>query len=136
MIAVDTNVLVYAVDSHDPAKGEQAVRLLRRLESESTVLLRQVACEFGAVMHPWRVAGRADVDAERVIDGWAGIFPLVVPTPAALRTGWRLARDLKMSDWDAMLVGACSEAGVETLYTEDMQSSPVIDGVSIVNPFA
>ncbi len=136
MIAVDTNVLVYAVDSVDQAKSQKAVGLLRVLESTPTMLLWQVACEFGAVMHPWRLSGKAHVDAQRLTDAWSAIFPLAVPSSVALRAGWRLARDLKMSDWDGMLIGACTEAGVETLYTEDLQGSPVLDGVSLVNPFA
>jgi predicted nucleic acid-binding protein len=34
-----------------------------------------------------------------------------------------------------MLLGACAEAGVETLYTEDMGAPVDIDGISLINPF-
>jgi len=35
-----------------------------------------------------------------------------------------------------MLLAACKEAGVTTLYSEDMHSGTNYDGLSIVNPFA
>ena len=136
MIAIDTNVLVYAVDADEPVKGDMAVNLLRTLESQHTVLLWQVSCEFGAVLHRNRTRGKIDVDAQKSIDAWSSIFPIVLPTERSLRTGWRLARDLKISYWDAMLIGACVDAGVNTLYTEDTQSAPIIDGVRLINPFA
>ncbi len=34
-----------------------------------------------------------------------------------------------------MLLGACLEAGIDTLYTEDMGSPRTIEGVKLVNPF-
>jgi predicted nucleic acid-binding protein len=34
-----------------------------------------------------------------------------------------------------MLLAACADAGVERLYSEDVQSCPSISGVEIVNPF-
>lgn len=46
MNAVDTNVLIYACDSGDTTRQEQAVRLLTELPDG--VLLWQVACEFVA----------------------------------------------------------------------------------------
>jgi len=34
-----------------------------------------------------------------------------------------------------MLLGACLEAGVSKLYTEDMGAPVVIGGITLVNPF-
>ncbi|MDM9381314.1 hypothetical protein QUB80_11425 [Chlorogloeopsis sp. ULAP01] len=39
-----------------------------------------------------------------------------------------------LSYWDAMIVAACLEANVQTLYTEDFGYSK-IDELGIVNPF-
>jgi predicted nucleic acid-binding protein len=35
-----------------------------------------------------------------------------------------------------MLLAACKDAGVTTLYSEDMDSRTNYDGLTIVNPFA
>jgi predicted nucleic acid-binding protein len=41
-----------------------------------------------------------------------------------------------LSSWDALLVAACLEARVDTLYSEDFSGYAEIDGLKIVNPFA
>lgn len=41
-----------------------------------------------------------------------------------------------LSHWDSLLVAACQEAGVTSLYSEDMQHGANYDGVMIINPFA
>lgn len=41
----------------------------------------------------------------------------------------------QVSPWDALLIAACADAGVTQLFTEDMQGRPVIEGVTLVDPF-
>jgi len=135
MIAVDTNVLVYAVDADASEKGERARALLGGLAAETTVLLWQVACEFGAVVRRKQGRGVLVADAQAALEAWLGIFPLVSPSVGALRSAWALIESRQISYWDAMLLAACLDAGVTTLYTEDAQSASVIEGVALVNPF-
>ena len=40
-----------------------------------------------------------------------------------------------LSFWDAMIIAACLEGGVERLYSEDFDAYPTINGLEIVNPF-
>ena len=58
-----------------------------------------------------------------------------MPTPSAFDEGLRMLQEYQLSYWDALLLGACRDAGVTRLYTEDRQSRPVIEGVEIVSPF-
>ncbi len=48
MNAVDTNILIYRLDRHEPAKQAKARELLRRLSAETTptILLWQVLGEL------------------------------------------------------------------------------------------
>ena len=46
-----------------------------------------------------------------------------------------LARDHRLSFYDALIVAAAQEAGCDTLYTEDMQHGRKFGGLVIVNPF-
>ena len=46
-----------------------------------------------------------------------------------------LAARYSLSHWDSMLLGACLEANIETLYTEDMGAPTSYDNVRLVNPF-
>lgn len=41
-----------------------------------------------------------------------------------------------LSHWDSMLLGACREAGVTTLFSEDLDPGTDYDGLAVVNPFA
>lgn len=135
MIAVDTNVLVYAVDANEPEKGQRATALLKEIESQSPVLLWQVVCEFGAAMVRRRSRSEIKVGIPEMLEAWLGIYPLAMPSKQVVHTGWRLMGAHQMSYWDAMLLAACVEAGVTRLYTEDMQGKPVVEGVELVNPF-
>lgn len=134
MNAIDTNILVYAFDLDEAVKGPQALQLIESLPLGETVLLWQVACELGAVLSRIGSRARNVRDREAAIDSVRTRFPLVVPSEHVLETAWRLHRDHELSYWDALLVGACLDAGVTQLFTEDIQSRPVIKGVKITNP--
>jgi predicted nucleic acid-binding protein len=136
MNAVDTNVLVYAVSCDESVKGPMAMALLDRLSAADTVLLGQVACEFAAAIAKLRARGQASSDAFAAPEGCRARFPLVMPSPGALDVAIRVHREDGVSFWDAMLLAACADAGADTLYSEEVQSRPVVAGVRIINPFA
>ncbi|MCB9865759.1 MAG: PIN domain-containing protein [Phycisphaerales bacterium] len=135
MNAVDTNILVYALSADEVTKSAAAGKLLESLSSRDTVLLWQVACEFGAVLAKLVARGTADA---RVLDAMQGLrarFPLILPSPDILDSGLRIHREQQVSYWDAMLLAACAEAGVDRLYSEDIPGQPTVAGVAVVNPF-
>ena len=59
-----------------------------------------------------------------------------MPTASVLDRALELTGKYSLSHWDSMLLGACLEAGVDTLYTEDMGAPTAYDGIRLVNPFA
>jgi predicted nucleic acid-binding protein len=63
------------------------------------------------------------------------MFPLVFPGRSVLRLSLELSSRYSLSHSDAMLLAACMEAGVRTLYTEDLDAGTVYDSVRVVNPF-
>ncbi|HLQ43522.1 MAG TPA: hypothetical protein VK137_02240 [Planctomycetaceae bacterium] len=62
-------------------------------------------------------------------------FPLEVPHREVLLHSILLIRKYSLSHWDSMVIAACSDAKVATLYSEDMQHERVYDGVQVINPF-
>ena len=139
MNAADTNVLVYAIDADEPVKQVAAIRLLDRLSepASETVLLWQVAGEFLACLRRWQSAGKvsaADVEAD--IRDVLSMFPLAAPAPAVFELSLGLSSRFSLSHWDSMLLGACIDAGVDTLYSEDLSSGAVYQSVEVLNPFA
>ncbi|MEP6917012.1 MAG: hypothetical protein ABJC89_15275 [Acidobacteriota bacterium] len=63
------------------------------------------------------------------------LLPLVLPTDDNLA----LAKDLHLergaSLWDALILAACVDAGVEILYSEDVPGFDNFHGLRVVNPF-
>ena len=134
MNAVDTNVLIYAYDPRDAAKQNKAVNLIASLTDG--VLLWQVACEYIAASRKLAAYGLSQPQAWRHLQQLRGVWPLVLPTPTVLDEAERLVSSGNLSIWDALMVAACVESGVTTLYSEDFDASTTpLTGVQIINPF-
>ncbi|MBX3278999.1 MAG: PIN domain-containing protein, partial [Acidobacteria bacterium] len=64
------------------------------------------------------------------------VWTPVVPNWAVLDRAEALMAAGNLSIWDAMIIAACLEKGVRTLYSEDFDSSvTALTGVTVVNPF-
>lgn len=138
MLAVDTNVFIYAIDRRDLQKRAAARLLLTQLATppSSAVLLWQVAGETCSQLRAWRDGKRiSDRAFKRYLQLFQRLFPLVMPLPAVLDRALVLADRHSLSHWDSMIVAACIESGIIQLYTEDMGSPRQIETVQLVNPF-
>lgn len=138
MNAVDTNVLVYRLDRNEPIKQSKARILLRQLSASSVpaILLWQVGAEFLQRLRRWedqKVLTRRDT--RRYMRAFRSFLPLTIPTQDVLDRALDLSDRYSLSHWDSMILGACLEAGVDTLYTEDMGAPITYAGVKLVNPF-
>lgn len=124
----DSNVLLYLPDK-DRSKADTAERLL----SEGGVVNALVLAEATYVMsRRWKWAWVA-ID-EMLVAYRANT--LVLPFPdEANRLGLAYAERYGLQSYDAAIVASAVLAGCTTLYSEDMQSGLVIDGVTIRNPF-
>lgn len=139
MNAVDTNVLVYSVDQDEPAKQAKAIELLDRLTQPpvETVLLWQAAGEFLSCLRRWQSASRVTAaEVEQYLNRALAMFPLFLPTRSVLGRALELHSRYSLSHWDSMLLAACIEAGVTTLYSEDFGAGTTYGTVTVINPFA
>jgi predicted nucleic acid-binding protein len=138
MNAIDTNMLVYAVDTAEPEKSRQAQELLESLLESGAplILLWQVAAEFLACLRRWedqKLIGRSLTEA--YLDQFISPLPMAYPTTASLPIALRLSTRYSLSHWDSRLLAACVEAGVDVLYSEDLTAGAVYDSVTVINPF-
>jgi predicted nucleic acid-binding protein len=133
MIALDTNVLIYACDRSDPRRQQAATQLIER--TTDGVLLWQVACEFVAASRKLSAQGFTGSDAWNRLAEFQAVFPLVLPSVDALQRARQLHLSSGVSFWDAMILAACAGAGVATLYSEDVPGTAPGD-VKVINPFA
>jgi predicted nucleic acid-binding protein len=138
MNAVDTNVYVYALDADEPAKQAKAIELLDRLalKPAETVIVGQVASEFLGQLRKWESQGRLTSAAvQAAFQRFRATFPVRFPSEGIFQVSFDLHSRFSLSHWDSMLLAACKEAGVTTLYSEDMAAGTNYDGLMIVNPF-
>jgi len=133
MTAFDTNVLIYSCNKADKVRQPIAARLLR--ETTDGVLLWQAACEFIAASRKLIVHGFTQAEAWQYLREYIGFLRLVLPSVQALDLARKLHIEQSWSFWDAMLVGAAIDAGVTTLYSEDLPGRKA-EGIEIINPFA
>ncbi len=130
---IDSNVLIYAEASDEPAKQYAALALLSHLKLNAYgVISTQVLQEFANValrkmkLEPHHV--RAQLAAHEQ-------FEVVQITPCLIRGALDLHQTRSLSFYDALIVHAASVAGCDTLYSEDLNGGEIVDGVTIVNPF-
>jgi predicted nucleic acid-binding protein len=133
LVFVDTNVLLYALDSAD-LKKQQAAREWREelWKSRRGRISFQVLQEFYAKVTQKWPAGRDGARAEvRDLLAW---LPVKVDG-SILERGWKIQDRYRLSFWDSLIVAAAKSAGCRYLLTEDLQANQDLDGVMVVNPF-
>lgn len=139
MKTLDTNVLVYFIDTSEPAKRQRAIELVDEMidQPEPIALMWQVAVEFVAQLRRWENQGRHQRALSEAHLTWMlSAFRILFPSAQILPKSLELSARYSLSHWDGLLLAACLEAGVETLYSEDMQDGMTYDGVRVVNPFS
>ena len=137
MNAVDTNILIYAVDANEPVKSSRAQQFLRNIADrpEPLVIPWQVCVEFLACLRRWENTGRTvRADTEEYLGQFLEPLPTVFPTTSLLRYSLDLSSRHSLSHWDSLLIAACIDAGINRLYSEDMGDGMAYDSVLIVNP--
>lgn len=136
-VFVDTNVLVYSVDSRAPEKQERALGVLSALvEQAEGAVSTQVLGEFYSVLtRKFQGDLRPGIAAQQVrnlVESW-DVVPL---TPAVVLEALRGVEHFGLSYYDAQIWAAARVARIEVILSEDFSDGAVHDGVRFVNPFA
>lgn len=134
MIALDTNILIDACDRSDRVKQQIAIDLLSTVRDG--VLLWQVACEFVAASRKLSAYGFTPSDAWKRLAEFLDILHLLLPNSSVLGHAQELHVSQGVSFWDAMIYAACSDASLDTLYSEDLPALGAVTGLRVINPFA
>ena len=136
-VFLDTNIFVYAFLSSEPRKCAKAVELIESsLGSGQGCISYQVIQEFANVARK-KFATRLSADDCKAFIA-AAMQPLnrVTSSTDLVYAALVLQDDLKYSFYDSLLLAAALQAGVDTLYSEDLQHWQLVGGkVRIVNPF-
>ncbi len=133
LVFVDTNVLLYAVDSAVPEKQKAAAAWREALwRSRRGRISYQVLQEFYAQAIR-KQPKRADLAQAEVRDLFAW-EPIAVDADL-IRAAWGLQAHFSLSFWDALIVAAAQALRCGFLLTEDLTHEQDLGGVRVVNPF-
>jgi predicted nucleic acid-binding protein len=132
-VFIDTNVLVYSVDRHDPVKQRVAREALRQIERDRCgVISTQVAQEF--YVAATRKLGVEPLVAKEMVHALRRLDVVLVDMDLV---GEAVDCSIlnRLSFWDALIVVAAEKAGCAEVWTEDLNDGQAIRGVRLHNPF-
>jgi len=129
---LDTNILVYQLDSRDQDKQRKCRRLMKVLaESHEAVISTQVLQEF-------YVACTAKLKVrpllvKSIMHGFENL-ELVTVGPELINEAIDTSIQYRLSFWDSLVVVSAESAKCQYLLTEDLNEGQVIRNVRIRNP--
>lgn len=130
---VDTNLLLYTLDSTSPAKQVAALAWRDALwEHRAGRLSWQVLNEF-YVNATGKMGAPASAARQMVTSysQWdAGAFTLNL-----LQRAWHWIDDAGVTYWDALILGAAERSGCQWLLSEDFQHERTYGTIRVLNPF-
>lgn len=130
-VFLDTNILAYAHDRHDPTRQKKAQSILRT-RFEDIVLSTQVLQEFHVTAV--KKLGLSPVQSREILQAWT-CFETVLITPDRIANAIDIEIAHQLSFWDALIIIAAHAARCPTLYSKDLNHGQIILGVQIENPF-
>lgn len=127
----DTNIIAYAADSAalEPGKRDTARQLM---QSRSITISTQVMLELYAVLRR-KLFYSADAAAFWV----RGLNDetVVTLTPSDVLRAIESARRFDISHWGGLILMATEKAGLDLVYTEDLNHGQTYGSVRVCNPF-
>jgi len=131
---LDTNVLVYAVDTGSPEKRRIAREIMARAMGLDAVLTVQVLAEFLNVVRRTNPASfpAARAQAER----WATVFPVSSTSWEHVAKAAELAERHQLQFWDCLIWQSARALQASIFLSEDMQDGFSMDGMTVLDPFA
>jgi predicted nucleic acid-binding protein len=133
-IFLDTNVLVYAIETGGPhtEKSATALALARR---EHVCLSTQVLGEFyGAVTSRRRAKPLTHDEAVAWVQLWKR-HDVSATTVAHVDLALEIVGRHQVSYYDALVLAAARLAGCAVLFSEDLNARQDYGGVRVLNPF-
>ena len=129
-IAVDTNLLLYALDEFDPEKQSISIQII----AEKPSFCSQSLSEFANVcLRRWKFP-KAKV--AELITTYLEQCQYIPVTEAILSRAFKVMKKYDFQLFDAIIIASALESGCTILYFEDMNDGQVIEkSLKIVNPF-
>ncbi len=133
-VFVDTNVLLYSVDSRDASKRRRAQVWLDSFWRNVTGRLSwQVLHEFYA--NAVRKSGIPTADAREMVAVFSQWKPSGMDL-ALVQRGWHWMDRAQLAYWDSLILTSAERLGCAFLLSEDFSAGREYGSVRVVSPFA
>lgn len=133
---LDSNVVIYGLDSASPKKQVIAQKLLGdALASGSGLISFQVVQEtLNTIGRKFKAKVIFD-DSQALLENLLIPMMKVLPSAALYRESLRLCQRYQFSYYDALIVASALSVNCTRLLSEDLQHGQNIEGLLIANPF-
>jgi predicted nucleic acid-binding protein len=132
---IDSNVVVYAYDVHNPIKQAKAASLLREgLGSGRAVISAQVLGEFFVTVTRKIRQPLSDEQALRVMRVITAVPVVHIDHPLVYRAVAHHQQH-RIAYWDGLIIAAAERAGCGRVMTEDLSHGQRYGAVIAENPF-
>ena len=132
---LDTNILVYAYDTHDLTKQRKAQALITEgIRTESAVLSSQVLGEFFTVVTRRIPNPLSATDVQEIIRALS-ILELVAIDLQLVNRAIDTHLKYRVSYWDSLIIAAAERAGCDTILSEDLSADQHYHEILVVSPF-
>lgn len=133
-VALDTNMIVYALGVNDSERQAKANYVIDSLPANDIVLPAQVLAELFQVL---AVKARLTrLESAQVTIHWASRYEVQGTSANATLQSLGVAAFRRVTIWDAIVLASAAEARCQILLSEDMHHGFEWSGVTVVNPFA
>jgi predicted nucleic acid-binding protein len=135
LIALDTNILIYAAQTNEPAGRDiQSISLMERLGIEGAIVPLQVVGEFINACRRKKIASLADASIRASL--WLELYDCTATKPKDYIEATQHSDKHGLQYFDALIITVAARAGATLLLSEDMHDGLEVGGLRIVNPFA
>jgi predicted nucleic acid-binding protein len=136
-VFLDTNILVYSIDSSAELKQKRDVArkiVTTHIREESGVISIQVLQEFFQVATR-KIETPISIDDALEYMQYMSTLQIITPDFDMVVAAARLHQRYSLSFWDALIVQAAKTTGCTQIVSEDLQDGFRLDGLTIKNPF-
>ena len=131
---LDTNILVYAVDS-TPANSEKNAKALKLIEEADFGLSTQIMQEFYVTVTRKFKKALSSEEAVSFLEQ-LNAFPVISTDYRIVTEGIKISIEHQISYWDGAVLAAAERLKARVLYSEDLNHGQRYDTITVINPFS
>lgn len=131
---LDSNLLVYLYDQNEPEKRNYIESFLRKIkQTELPVISTQTIGEFFNVTTK-KLKYPKDIITE-VCEDFNNYFPIYEISVDNVYHALMISKQTHFSYWDSLIIAVAIDIGCSVVYSEDLNSGQMIEGVKVINSF-